>query len=134
TLTKGTNVAPQNPSNSNVYQMVNGGGILVGSSDTATLTDVAVTQCTSNAQGGGIAVADKGRLTMVNCTVSGNACTGAVNGEPIFGNTFSGVGGGIYFTLDGSLTMTGSTISGNSAKYRGGGVYLYADTNNTAII
>jgi hypothetical protein len=128
-LTQGMNVTQSGTA----YQTDNGGGILVGTSDTVSLTDVVVSQCTSNAQGGGIAVADKGHLTMANCTVSGNTAQGLVNGDP-FGFGFSGVGGGVYFTLDGTLTMTGCTISGNAAKYRGGGVYLYADTSVTATI
>lgn len=113
-------------------QQENGGGINIGDED-VTLTDVVVSNCTSNQQGGGIAVNAGGRLTMINCTVSGNVCTGAVGSDPL-NPGFSGVGGGIYFTLDGTLTMTGCTISGNQAKYRGGGIYLFADTVATGVL
>jgi len=113
-------------------QIDNGGGLYT-SNEEVTLTDVAVINNTSNAQGGGIAVGPAGRLTMVNCTVSGNTAAGLVNGDP-FGLGFSGVGGGIYFTTDGVLTMTNCTVSGNSAKYRGGGIYLYGDTSASAVL
>ena len=46
--------------------------INIGDED-VTLTDVVVSGCTSNQQGGGIAVNKGGRLTMTNCTVSGNS-------------------------------------------------------------
>lgn len=113
-------------------QTDNGGGINIGSED-VTLNDVVVSNCTSNQQGGGIAVREGGRLTMINCTVSGNTATGAVGGDPL-NPGFSGVGGGVYFTQDGNLTMIGCTVSGNQAKYRGAGVYLFADTLATATI
>jgi hypothetical protein len=112
-------------------QTDNGGGLYVGN-ENVSLTDVVVSNCTSNAQGGGIAAAVGAHLTMVNCTVSGNAAQGSAYGDPQ-ASGFSGVGGGVYFTQDGVLTMTGCTISGNTAKYRGGGVYLFADSAATGV-
>jgi Divergent InlB B-repeat domain/Chitobiase/beta-hexosaminidase C-terminal domain len=71
--------------------------------------------------GGYRAIRNFGALTVVNCTISGNAGGGVYNdgtlivtNSTISGNTNPGSGGGI--TNDGSLTVVNSTISANSAS------------------
>lgn len=85
--------------------------------------------------GGGIANARCGILTLNNCTVSGNIVAGngggifngpqgivTLNNSTISGNTSEGNGGGIY-SDNGTVTLNNSTISGNTATGSGGGIY-----------
>ena len=89
--------------------------------------------------GGGAAIINGGRLTVSNCTISGNTNLGGlgggilndppgmltVNNSTISGNTaLGGNGGGIYNR--GTLTVNNTIIAGNAAG-NGGGIY-----NNTA--
>jgi hypothetical protein len=62
--------------------------------------------------GGGLATWDGGTTTLSDCTISGNAVSGAGNDT----------GGGIYNGVSDTLTMTNCTISNNSS-YVGGGLY-----------
>ena len=88
-----------------------------------------------NARGGFF---DSGRLTVTNCTISGNQATGSVDGgggggiwssgsltvtnSTSSGNSAAGGGGGIY-NSEGTVTLTNSTISGNQAAFHGGGIF-----------
>jgi hypothetical protein len=97
---------------------------------TATLSRLTIT----NGHWGGGGILSGGRLTVTNCTISGNSVifgpggggilnegTLEVTNSTISGNSVTGAGGGI-FNMAGTVTVTNSTISGNSATGGGGGV------------
>lgn len=72
-----------------------GGGFQVLLNATVTATNITVSNCETNNDGGG--VMNSGTLTMINCTVTGNVCPW--------------LGGGIANT--GTLTLKSCTITGN---------------------
>jgi hypothetical protein len=92
-------------------------------------------------QGGG-GIANGGRLTVSNCTISGNtadlglfaeyggfgggiynAGTLTLNDSTVGGNVAVwGPGGGIYNESGGTVTLNNSTVSGNDADFGGGGI------------
>jgi hypothetical protein len=97
-----------------------GGGIYLGTVDSATIKDSTISGNSTgpfgNPSGGGIwnsfggpIKGGGGRLTVSNCTLSGN---------------FAYLGGGILNEV-GPLIVSDSTLSGNSASYGGGGIYNY---------
>jgi Right handed beta helix region len=119
----------------------NGGG-LRATSQALTLTNVTISNCSTDVRGGGISVNSAGALTLTNCTISGNKATrgGAINlgGTStvvvshcsITGNEAGDNGGGIYFFNGGDLSVIDSTISGNKAdtvtgSLGGGGIYFF---------
>ncbi|WP_143206552.1 right-handed parallel beta-helix repeat-containing protein [Singulisphaera sp. GP187] len=126
-----------------------GAGLFIGFSATATVTNcdfsnnvaqnaggsilnlgtAALTGCTiSNSQsphGGGIANGSGGKLTMTNCTISGNLAMDSVGPN-------AGGGGGLY---NGNVAdLTNCIIERNSAAEKGGGVFnvLAKTVNMTA--
>lgn len=108
-----------------------GGGMLI-SDEFVTLTDVAITNCLSSNGGGGIcAVGFGAKLTLNNCTVSGNTSNDA-------SATYFPSGGGFYF-YGAALNVINSTITNNTssggggldtAEASGGGVAFSGDTIN----
>jgi Putative pectate lyase-like adhesive domain len=100
----------------------------------------------SGTSGGG--VANLGRLTVLNSTVTGNAAGFRGGGVFNFGtltltnSTVSGnaaaAGGGVsnYASTSGTatLTLTNSTVSGNAAAYDGGGISNTALASGTATL
>ena len=79
-----------------------GGGFQVQPNATVTATNITVSNCESNNDGGG--VMNNGTLTMINCTVTGNVCPW--------------LGGGI--ANSGTLTLRSCTITKNY-QYGAGG-------------
>ena len=74
-------------------------------------------------QGGGIF--NGNRLTLINCTLSGNPATGGIGGGGSGGGSGGiGSGGGVF--NQGTLTATNCTLSGNSANGGGGNLGDYA--------
>jgi hypothetical protein len=79
----------------------------------------------AQAQGGGIA--DVGRLTLINTTVSGNVAGGALTSDASGGGIWTATNGGA-----GALTLINSTVTGNSAAVsapngrsaEGGGIHV----------
>jgi hypothetical protein len=76
-------------------------------------------------------IENQGKLTINNCTISGNDSSGInntdnailiINNSTISGNTSSSNGGGIN-NASGSLTINNSTISGNISYGNSGGIY-----------
>src|SRR4029453_18714451 len=68
--------------------------------------------------GGGVMLYQRGALTLIDSTISGNHA--ATDG--------GGVGTHTWYE-EGSLTVTNSTITGNSAGQEGGGVYAESHSN-----
>ena len=120
------------------FQSPGGGGILINSGNTVTITNSTVSGNQSGdytpAPGGGIH--NLGTVAITNSTISGNISShgaggGVFNGAAmtITNSTLSGnrtdfaPGGGI--SNNGTITITNSTISGNSARDQspGGGMY-----------
>jgi len=91
-----------------------GGGIV--STETTTLTNVVVANCTA-ALGGGIFINTDGKATL--------------SGVHLLDNTATGSGGGVYGRARGGFTLTGSLVAGNSAPF-GGGVDVAMDPNDKA--
>ncbi len=102
-----------------------GGAIFIsmGSSDTATLRDLAITNSTSNGTAGG-GLAGSGNITLENVVISGNGAQ---------------YGGGIYYTT-GLLTLDRVVVDANASPSGGGGLHMNggaismvdsAFTNNT---
>lgn len=110
------------------------GGGIYSIAQTVSLSRVAVKNCTSPAQGGG--------LCLIPGNSSGSNRSVTVTDSVIQGNEASGNGGGLYYECsNGMLTFTGSTVSGNTSGGMGGGIYTNAPTvtltgttvsNNTA--
>ena|GEM_PF-6507586 len=73
-------------------------------------------------EGAGGGIYNSGRLTVTDCTISGNAADW--NGSGMGG----GIGGGIFNLVFATLTVMNSTISGNSADWGGGGIYNFSGT------
>lgn len=101
-----------------------GGGILVVSSKSLTLNQVAVRGNSAILNGGGIAAPPESgvttAVTIVGSTISGNKVSGGIA---------EGMGGGVYVL--GDLTVTNSTIAGNSVENpglnMGGGIQAALD-------
>ncbi len=79
-----------------------GGGMQIQPNATVTATNVTISDCETNNDGGG--VMNNGTLTMINCTVTGNVCPW--------------LGGGI--ANNGTLTLRSCTIT-NNYQYGAGG-------------
>jgi len=89
--------------------------------------------------GGGIDLGSNGRLTMLNCSMTGNTASSSggalyahndtvviINTSTITGNRANGGdGGAIYGDSRSAMLFTNSTITGNSASGSGGGIYTY---------
>ncbi|MBX7102691.1 MAG: right-handed parallel beta-helix repeat-containing protein [Gemmataceae bacterium] len=101
-----------------------GGGIFI-EDESVTLTNVTVSNNTSDGTGGGIYIrgntfpTNPGSLTIVDSVVQNNASIG----DPALGFRI-GSGGGISIDLAGKLVMQRTTVSGNTARGQGGGVYF----------
>ncbi|MDR0495670.1 MAG: MBG domain-containing protein [Treponema sp.] len=122
-----------------------GGGVLIHSGGTFTMSggEISGNTSSSNGAGGGVYILSGGTFTISSGEISGNTAkygggvyidsggTFTMNGGEISGNT-AGYGGGVY--VNGSLyggvplgvtfTMNGGEISGNTATSYGGGVYI----------
>ena len=83
-----------------------GGGVLVQSGATGTITNSTIYGNSTSKNGGGIGISPSGTATITNSTISGNNA--------------SNNGGGVENS--GTATLTNTTISGNSAGDYGGGV------------
>lgn len=86
------------------------GGGVYSAAGTLALTGTTISQ-NQAARGGGVFSVN--RVTLVNCTLSGNHALSAVSGENF--------GGGLY--NDGVADVTLSSINANDAEIGGGGVY-----------
>lgn len=88
-----------------------GGGILIGTTSFAEISDCLITNNTASTGGGGL---DNGGTTVVsNTTFSSNTCTHASNG------------GGAVWNMEttGNLTLNNCVFTNNNATYNGGAVY-----------
>jgi hypothetical protein len=111
----------------------------VAAGTTAVIRGVTFTGGAAEGSGGG--VSNRGTLTLINCTVSGNTASftagGVLNGGPtgtltlnnctVSGNTAHS-NGGVY--NNGAMTLNNCTVSGNTASYSGGGIYNQVDYPN----
>jgi hypothetical protein len=92
--------------------ILNAGGtdrVVWNNGATATLHGLRITGGATDFIGGG-GVYNTGTLTMIGCTVTGNACT------------TNATGGGISNSTGSTLTMTDCTVSDNTSALDGGGV------------
>jgi hypothetical protein len=126
---------------------VSGGAIFV-QDDPLTLSNVSITNSSSNVSGGAIQLEAGGAtLTLNDCIITGNQATGAnaykvgdggainvfgnaslfINRSTLSGNTATGQGGAIYWTNGGALNLVDSTIANNTAagNVGGGGLYFW---------
>src|SRR5262245_56879321 len=121
------------------------GGAIDVAGEVLALSGVVITGSTAQ-NGGGISLGPGGRLTLDNCTVSGNHAdrlltplggglslnvnsVTVIRNSTISGNkAIAGSGGGVFVRSDGSLTVENSTVSGNSAGVDGGGIDVDAAT------
>jgi uncharacterized repeat protein (TIGR02543 family) len=87
-----------------------GGGMIVGSGGTFTMSGGAINSNTASTGGGGVYV---------------NGGTFNMNSGTISDNESSLTSGGGVFVTSGIFTMNGGTISGNKAIYSGGGVFVF---------
>lgn len=65
-----------------------------------------------NSMGGAIVQGDKGKLSIINSTISGNKGNGAYS-----------MGAGIYVGANSTASITNATITDNVAKWQAGGIY-----------
>jgi parallel beta-helix repeat protein len=89
-----------------------GGAIRIADED-VTLDDVTITNCSTDGNGGAIALGTLGTLSISDSVLDGNSATGAKS-----------TGGGFDVQADGHLTVSRCSISGNTAL-NGGGVFLH---------
>jgi hypothetical protein len=105
--------------------------ISIGPDVIASLSGLTITGGQAD-DGAGVSAGAGSRLTLTDCTVSGNAATKAGGGLDsdgaltltdcvISGNTAGDSGGGLY-NNGGTITLTGSTLIANSAESLGGGL------------
>jgi hypothetical protein len=78
-----------------------GPGIAVGEKGVLTMRSGAIRDNRSTGNGGGVGILSGGRFTMSGGTITGNRAAGA--------------GGGVYVASGGTFNQTGGTISGNTA-------------------
>ena len=99
-----------------------GGGLAsVANNSSATLTNVTISDNTSNAQGGGVSMG----LGNSNVTLT-------ISGGAVRENTAGGLGGGVYFAGDGNvLTVTGTVIAENTTSFAGGGIFTNGEGPRT---
>ena len=102
---------------------ISGGCITNGNVATLTVTNCALSGCTS--PNGGAIYNDHATLTVTNCTISGNQA--ASNGGGIVND---GSGGGHNATL----TISNSTLSGNTANSNGGGIFSDGSSGGLATL
>lgn len=145
-------------------ERVNGGGLMLvpdvsfppGSTASATITRVRITNNTAQRFGGGLANYVPGSLFIIDSVISGNTAL-TRNGGGILSSWFDAMtkaattilirtevsnntaeyGGGILAANEsaltqtangaGSITLVDSTVSGNSARTSGGGISLYGN-------
>jgi hypothetical protein len=91
---------------------------ILASGSTVHIEGLTITGADTPNDGGGI-FATGAALTIVDCTITGNAAA-------------LGRGGGLFKNYGYDLTITGSTISGNSARYSGGGIVSYGNVAITS--
>ena len=99
------------------------------------MTNVTVTGNTAKTNGGGVAVRDKGKLTMSGCTITGNesgkdgggiyaqaSTEVTITNTEFSGNTVTdGAGGGV--AISGKATLTNITVKNNTAANGGGMIF-----------
>ncbi len=100
----------------------------VNANVTASISGIKMTGGTTTGNGGGL-YSDGGKITLTNCTVSGNSAN-IGGGVLIFGTakltncTISGnsanIGGGLYINNGATATLSNCTISNNTASLGGG--------------
>jgi hypothetical protein len=108
-----------------------GGGIFIGGTTTATISNSVITGCSSAGSGGGLEIGN-GSLLLENSSITGNSAgsfgagvccsrytTVTVQNCSIVGNTAHSQGGGVYGNV---VTISNSTIANNSAGVGGGGI------------
>jgi len=101
-----------------------GGGIFIANRSFVRLIDSTVSGNTAGDDGGGIFIADNiATLSIENSSVSGNSAQGL--GTNI---TATGNGGGLHATGGATVSITNSAISGNSAALQGGGIWSTSGT------
>jgi hypothetical protein len=99
-----------------------GGGILVESSETVTITNCTISANTANGAGGGISNSNSGKVAITSGIISGNSSVRSVTST-------GGNGGGISNSNGGLVIITGATISANQASgVTGGGGILNLGT------
>lgn len=132
-----------------------GGGGAIGVKGEAKLTNTVIKKCeaTSTTLGGGAIYTKGGKVTMTNCTLTGNKAknggaiyagkntsstqlaTVTINGGAIGGTgadaneasksgTDGGSGGGIYINNSTLKLQNNAKVIGNKASVRGGGIYV----------
>lgn len=132
-----------------------GGGGAIGVEGEAKLTNTVIKKCeaTSTTLGGGAIYTKGGKVTMTNCTLTGNKAknggaiyvkkntsstqlaTVTINGGAIGGTgadaneasksgTDGGSGGGIYINNSTLKLQNNAKVIGNKASVRGGGIYV----------
>ena len=115
---------------------VSGGGnsrvFQVDANVTASISGLTITGGKTTGRGGGL-YNDGGKVTLTNCTISGNSAgdgggldnlgTITLTNVTLSGNSASSSGGGLY--SKGTATLTNCTVSGNFAAAKGGGVVGY---------
>ena len=114
-----------------------GGGVLLTTAATLTLSAVEVTANASTMNdGGGVLQAGAGVLSIINSTIANNYSPNPGGGIAIFGgsttitnstisvNTSGGESGGGMRVLSGVLTIRNSTITGNGSRISGAGISI----------
>lgn len=79
---------------------VGGGLVYLSGTATVNLKDATIKNCSATGDGGVISNPYKGKVTITDCTFTGNTATNR---------------GGVYYGNGGSLTVNGATFEGNSA-------------------
>lgn len=101
-----------------------GGGIAIAGAGTLTVTDSLIAGNTAGGGGGGIYASGTGTLLLTNVTLSGNNALGAGVDTP---------GGGGAFFQGPDPTFNNATITGNDAGDGNGGGLLHADPTNITL-
>ena len=104
--------------NSRVVVTINGPGIIKGGNNQGT-------QGTSDLDGNGGGIVNKGNLTLNNVTITLNK-TNASNPTSTTSSSYWGTGGGIYNTA--TLNMNGGALDQNISHGGGGGIHCYKST------
>ncbi|MBX7106711.1 MAG: hypothetical protein K1X57_21735, partial [Gemmataceae bacterium] len=125
-----------------------GGGAILTTGGSLTLTDMNVSGNTATSSRGGAINAPNTNLTILRSTLSGNSSSvsgggcidipamGAANtilidSTALSGNWASGSGGAMTLSGAGNVTVQNSTISGNTSGNNGGGIRAYNTFSGT---
>jgi predicted outer membrane repeat protein len=94
-----------------------GGAIL--STESLAMSNVVIASSVASSRGGAVDVETAGKVSIVNCRITGNQTTGAA-------------GGGVYAEAALGIVVSKTLVSGNSTTSNAGGMYLR--TENAAIV